>query len=344
LLFIVLITIALLLAFFPERHRAAASLTPTDPESLGLSGTLGQLGAINNVFGNQAAVEVAMRVSKSIYVRERVINDLKLTKRLGTNDRVWIHRWLQDKVGIRSLRGGIVQLEMKHRDGDLARDIVGEYAIATQDRLAEISRNQTAYKRGVLTKLVSEASVNLAQAQGAYDSFRLRTRYADPKSSMEAIGESIPQLEATIKGKEVQISSARQMYADGNIVIQQMNAELAALRAQLNAAKATNPLGDNSVGRVVAASSQLFKLERDLGIARALYDNYMRYLQGTAVENLTSTANMRILEPPFVDTERQYSYPAIAAAIALFLLWMAIEFYRLRPPVGDPLMTRAARG
>ena len=68
-----------------------------------------------------------------------------------------------------------------------------------------------------------------------------------------------------------------------------------------------------------------------------MYDGYLRYLQGTAVEDLTSTASIRVLEPAYVDTKRQIWSPALAAAIATFLLWMAIEFYRLRPPIGAQL-------
>jgi uncharacterized protein involved in exopolysaccharide biosynthesis len=335
-----IIAVLLAFTFFPERHRAATSLTPTDPESLGLSGTLGQLGAINNVFGNQAAVEVAMRVAKSVYVRETVINELNLEKRLAPKNRIEIHRWLQDKIDIRSLRGGIITIEMLDQDEGLARDIVGAYGRATQERLAQISRKQTAYKRDVLMKLVADASTRLAVAQSAYDQFRLRNRYADPRASMEAIGEQIPALEGAIKGKMVEIAAAQKMFTEDNVNIIQLRAQLSALQQQLSVAKATNPQREDSVGKLVTASSQLFKLERDLGIAKALYDSYMRYLQGTAVEDLTSTANVRVLEAPYVDTQRQLFLPALAGAIAVFLLWMAVEFYRLRPPVGDRLIVR----
>ena len=237
----------------------------------------------------------------------------------------------------RSLRGGIVLIDMESTDPELAKDIVGAFADATQNRLAEISRTQTAYKRKILEQLVNDASNQLSLAQSRYDSFRLRNRTPNPVASVEAVSQSIPQLEAAIKAKQVDLAAARQLYTDDNNTVRQLGAELAALQQQLAQVRATNPSADASVGRAVSASSQLFKLERDLGIARALYDSYLRYLQGTAVEDLTSTANIRILEPAFVDTERQVYWPAMALALALFLSWAAIEFYRLRPPPGSGL-------
>lgn len=334
-IFAVLIAIALFFTFFPERYRAAVTLTPTDPQSLGLSGTLGQLGAINNVFGNQAAVEIAIRVARSELARDYVIQKTHLAGRLKQNDRIRLHRWLEDRVTIRSLRGGIVLIEMDSRDPALARDIVSSFADATQQRLAEISRRQTAYKRDVLVRLVNEASEQLSLAQARYDSFRLRNSSPSPITAVEAVSVRIPQLEAAVKAKQVDLAAARQLYTDDNNVVRQLSAELTALQQQLAQVKATSSGDDSTVGRAVTSSSQLFRLERDLSIARALYDSYLRYLQGTAVEDLTSTANIRILEPPFVDTERQLFLPALAAAIAAFLLWAAIEFYRLRPPPGD---------
>ncbi|MEJ7925880.1 hypothetical protein WG908_03810 [Sphingobium sp. AN641] len=330
-----------LLSVFPERHRAAVTLTPTDPQSLGLSGTLGQLGAINNVFGNQAAVEIALRVGKSYYVRNIVIDRTKLDKRLG-KDRLALHRWLDRQVDIRSLRGGIILIEMQRRDGALARDIVAAYATAIQERLGQISRTQTAYKRGVLRQLVSEASGDLAQAQAAYDAFRLRNRNPSPLAEAAIVTDRIMNLESAIKAKQIALETARQLYTDDNVMITQIKAEIVAIRRQLEEVKGTQSAVEGTVGNAVAQSSQLFKLERELGIQRALYDSYLRFLEGTAVENLTSSANVRILEPPFVDSERQIWWPAAAVAIALAMLWAAIEFYRLRPPVGARVTPEAS--
>lgn len=333
LIFGVLIAVCVLLALFPQRYRAEVTLSPTDPNSLGLSGTLGQLGAINSVFGTQAAIEVALRVGNGIAVRDLVITRLGLEKRLAMS-RVQVHRWLESQVTVRSLRGGIIVIEMQARDPDLATDIVGAYTSATQERLAQISRQQTAYKRGILEQLARDTSDNLARAQAAYDAFRLTNRTPDPMTQVDLVTSRIAQLQGSIKAKQVAMNAALQIYTPTNPIIRQMTAEIDAMNVQLEQIKATNSQSDVTVGRAVSASSALFKLERELLIQRSLYDSYLKFLQGTSVEDLTSSANVRVLEPPTVDTDRQYWWPALGSAIAFALAWGAIEFYRLRPPVG----------
>lgn len=335
-----LAALLLLLSVFPQRYRAAVTLTPTDPASLGFNPSQLQLFAINSVFANHAAIEVALKVARSVQVRDSVIDRLKLMERLDEDNRVKLHRWLEDRVTILSLRGGIIQFETVLGDGELGRQIVGAYAAATQDRLARISRQQTEYKRNVLTQLVTEASDRLARARGAYDAFRLRTNAPLPQETVQATASRITSLQAAIKAKEIDLAAARQFATDENMRVRQLMSELGSLRQQLAQVQATSPMADNSVGRAVLSSAQSEKLLREMQIAQTLFDTYRRFLEGTSVEDLTSTANVRILEPPFVDTERQVRYSFLAAALAVLLLWGAIEFYRLRPPVGDRTIVR----
>lgn len=332
LIFALLIALCLVLALFPQRYLALSTLSPTDPASLGLSETLGKLGAANSVFGSQAAIEVSLRVGNSQDVRDIVINKLQLEKRLGKTP-LQLQRWLTRKVDVGSLRGGIIQIDMQHRDPALARDIVTAYAEAIQDRLGQISRSQTAYKRGILERLVRQASETLADAQTRYDAYRLAHQEAQPEVKAETVTQRIAALESAIRGKNVAVAIARRVYTSENLTMQQLVAEIAEMRRQLAEIRANNPTDDQSVGSVVASTNELYKLQRELTLQRSLYDSYLRFLQGTAVEDMASTANVRILEPPHIDAERQYWMPAMAMAVVLSLLWGATEFYRLRPPV-----------
>jgi hypothetical protein len=333
-IFGVLIAICAILTLFPQKYRAAVSLTPTDPSALGLSGTLGQLGALNNVFGSQSAVEVSLKVARSQYVRQIVEKRLDLPRRLGKSSR-GADRWLDGEMDIRALRGGIIQFEVKLEDPDFAKLLVGTYAEATREQLASVARNQTAYKRQILAELVEQASERLQRAQSAYDVFRLKTRYASPQQAILAAGDRIPELEGQIRSKQVELNAARAFGTDSNMIVRQLLAELDALKTQLAQVRSTSPNEDASVGRVVQASTEVDKLRRELEISQALYDNYKRFLQGTSVEDLTSTANVRVLEPAYVDTERQLNYIPLAIGTLLLMLAGVLEAFTYRPPAGE---------
>lgn len=320
------------LTLFPQQYRAALSLTPADPASLGLAATVSQLGALNSVFGNQSAVEVSLKLGTSPYVRNKVAERLKLEDKLGMT-RQQALRWLYREVDVRSMRGGIIQIETKLPDGELGKQIVGAYGDAIREQLAIIGRNQTQYKRDILVELVTKASDELQVAQSRYDSFRLQTRYSQPQAAISAIGERIPLLEQAIQSKQVELNAKRQFATDDNMIIREVLAEIASLQEQLREARSVSPTDQNSVGRVVRQSTEADRLRRDLDLAQSLYDNYKRYLQGTSVEDLTSTANMRILEPAFIDPARQYNWVFFGIGALFLLLGLAIEFYNLRPPV-----------
>ena len=328
----ILMVILAVLTYFPQQYRAATSLTPTEPSSLGLSGALGQLGAVNSVFGNQAAVEIALRIARSEYVRSAVSKQIGLQQRLHKSD-IETHRWLDRKMDVRSLKGGIIQIAIKERDPVLAAEIITAYSQAVRSELARIGRNQTAYKRKILLELVDSASRKLQAAQIAYDSFRLQTRYSSPQSALFSAGDRIPEMEAMIRAKKVQLAQMRQFATDDNMRIRQVVAEIEALQGQLEAARSLRPDEHSSVGQVVRQSTEVNRLRRDLDLAQLLYDNYKRYLQGTSVEDLTQEANVRVLEPAYVDTARQLNVLPLGLLIVLFIAGVAVEFYAMRPPV-----------
>jgi tyrosine-protein kinase Etk/Wzc len=337
LLVFVLVATCAILTLYPERYRAAVTMTPTDPANLGLSGALGQLGAINSVFGNQAAIEVALKVARGIDVRRIAAARSNLNQIKEFKNSIAMDRWLIRKVSIRSLRGGIIQMEIYDSDPEFAKRLVTAFSDATRDRLAEISRQQTAYKRNVLIKLVDESGANFAELQDKYDSFRLKTQNSEPTVGLSSATDRIESIRTTIKAKEVRLNAARAFATDDNIAVKQILVELQALKQQLAGALAQSPEISGSVGGIVQQSTKVRELERKLAIARRLYEGYTRFLEGTAVEDLTSTASVRILEPPFIDTARQINFIALAIGILILLIGLAIEFYQMRPPVGTSL-------
>lgn len=328
------------LAVVPRPYRAEMTITPADPPALSPVPMGGGFGALTNMLGNQAQVEVVMRIAQTPQVASEVSRKLDLPRRLGkTPDQVLV--WLSRKVVVRSLRGGMVLFETKLYDPDLARDIIAAWGDAVRARTAVIGRDQTAYKRTALLDLIRNSGDELTRAQGAYDNFRLQSRIASPQTAVGAAASRVPQLQSLLQAKDVEIMGARRFGTDQNMRVQQLMAERAAIEAQLAQARSITPDGTNSVGQTVRVSTEADRLKRELDLARTVYDNYLKYLQSATAEDIAAVSNARVLEPATVDPGRQYNILPILAGVLIAMLALALEFYRLRPPVGTLREERA---
>jgi capsule polysaccharide export protein KpsE/RkpR len=329
----VLVLLCVLFTLFPEPERAVVTLAPTDPGALGLGDTLGQLGAGSSVFGAQAAIDLTVKVGRSVLVRQTISKRLNLEQRLD-RDNLHVMRWLDNKVKMRALRGGIIQIELYNMDGPFARSVVDAYATAIRERLGVIAREQTAYKRRILEQTLAAAKERMDRAEQANDAFRRNSQYGDPQGAVEQVAGRVPSLEQEILAKQRQLATYRQFASDANPQVRTVIAEIAALQTQLAEAKVPGQ-GRGTLGEVITQSNQAQRVRRELNFSRDLYYNYRRFYQGTVVENLTSNANMRILEPPYLDPARQFNLIPLCLGVLILVLGLTIEFYRVRPPIGD---------
>ncbi|MBM6575414.1 hypothetical protein KCP91_03460 [Microvirga sp. SRT01] len=136
-LFGVALAICAMLAFYPERHRAAVTLLVADPADRPARSFPDTR--------DRPVVQAVLRIARSIEVRQRVLRRLRLITRLDLADELTAQRWLDDHVVTRTMRGGIVQIEAALGDAAFARQIVAAYQVATQKRLGEIAAGQPSF-------------------------------------------------------------------------------------------------------------------------------------------------------------------------------------------------------
>ena len=131
--FAVLAGVLTLLTFYPERYRATMLLAPPD---LGVQmGAIGQLGGLNGLIGTQYQPERLLAVARSPQVALAVARELKLPATRATlRDIAW-------QTNVRTLRGGIVEVEAIDADPAQALLLADKLGTAARARLIALAAN-----------------------------------------------------------------------------------------------------------------------------------------------------------------------------------------------------------
>jgi len=137
-----------------------------------------------------------------------------------------------------------------------------------------------------------------------------------------------------ILAKQRQLDAFKSFATDDSAKIRSVLAEIASLRAQLAEAQSQRQQ-QGSLGQVITKTNRADRIRKEFNFAYDLYYSDKRFYEGMIVTDMTANANMRILEPAFLDPARQFNIIPLELAVMLELVGLAVEFYRLHPPVGD---------
>lgn len=335
--FAVLIAVAGILALFPQRYEANVKLAPQETSTAGLSAILSQLGGnYAALLGNHQPVEIDLTIGRSFEVQSTVARRAGLVK--PGADRATVAKAVRDvdrQVIVRALRGNIIEIVTSSGDPGAALNLAAVYAKTMQDRLAELSRTQTTYKRGVLNQRMREASDRLARAEAAISRFRAQYQVIAPDEQLGAAVAQLSALRSQYQATQIELAKARRTNTEQSFPVRSLRTALAAIQAQIadaeRQARSNNGL---TASGIAPRAIQFEQLTRELRFAQALYDSYTRYLEGAAIENLTADFNMQIVEPPFLEPDRQLNMLPLALLAIIALIAVASEFYMFRPPPG----------
>jgi uncharacterized protein involved in exopolysaccharide biosynthesis len=340
-IFGVLIVVAALLALFPTRYVANVKMAPQDTNTAGLNSILSQLGGnYSALLGNHQPVEIDLSIGRSFDVQSDVARTLGLVDGPGQASLDRAVRKLNENVDVRALRAGIIEIEVDGHDEDRTLRTAQVYSRAIQNRLAQLSRDQTAFKRTILNDRMKEAGERLSRAENAVNTFRQQNRIIQPEAQLSDAVATLSALRAQYQSIQVELAKAQRFYAEGSYQVQSIRTALAALQRQITAAedRTQSPNGLTALG-IAPRAVEFDRLNRELTFARSLYESYTRYLEGAAIEDLTANFNMQIIEPPFMEPGRHFNAIPFTILIVLVLLATASEFYWFRPPSGARLQS-----
>ena len=337
--------VAVLLCLFPRPHVARVKILP--------QGSNAGAGALISAFGgggvqNFAAVLGAQKtnyliIGRSHDVQQDVVERLDLVDVWNSADQAAAERKLSKKVDIQLLTGGVLEVTARDTDPAFAQRLVEGFTEAIKARLAGLGLEQVRTKREIVTARLSEATTALETAERDLNAFRIENNLPAPEAELGAAVSTRLTLDAQIRGKEVEIETARQFQTDSSLRVRTLTSELAALRRQrAEADQATD--GENALA-LSSRTAEYVRLYREQQFAETIVLVYRRFFEEVSVEALSAATNVQIIERPHVDPDRQFNLSGIALLLLVLLSAAFTEIYapltgltrrRRKPGVRDP--------
>jgi len=342
-LYVVVALVAVLLCLFPRPHLARVKLLPQGSNS-GAGALISALGG--GGVQNFAAVLGAQKtnylvIGRSHDVQQDVVERLDLVDVWNSADQAAAERKLGKKVDVQLLTGGVLEVTARDTDPAFAQRLVEGFSEAIRTRLAGLGQEQVRTKRAIVTARLSEANTALEAAERDLNAFRIQNNLPSPEAELGAAVSTRLTLDAQIRGKEVEIETARRFQTDNSIRVRTLMSELAALRRQrAEADQASN--GENALA-LSSQTAEYVRLYREQKFAETIMLVYRRFFEEVSVEALSAETTVQVIERPHIDPDRQFNLSGIALLLLVLLAAAFTEIYapmtglaRRRPEPQDP--------
>ena len=319
--------VAVLLCLFPRPHLARVKLLPQGSSS-GAGALISALGG--GGVQNFAAVLGAQKtnylvIGRSHDVQQEVVQRLNLVDLWNSPDQAAAERKLGKKVDIELLTGGVLEVTARDTDPAFAQRLVEGFSEAIKTRLAGLGQEQVRTKRAIVTARLAEANTALETAERDLNAFRIQNNLPSPEAELGAAVNTRLTLDAQIRGKEVEIETARRFQTDNSIRVRTLVSELAALRRQrAEADQASN--GENALA-LSSQTAEYVRLYREQKFAETIMLVYRRFFEEVSVEALSAETTVQVIERPHIDPDRQFNLSGIALLLLVLLGAAFTEIY-----------------
>lgn len=319
--------VAVLLCLFPRPHLARVKLLPQGSSS-GAGALISALGG--GGVQNFAAVLGAQKtnylvIGRSHDVQKDVVERLDLVDLWNSADQSAAERKLGKKVDIELLTGGVLEVTARDTDPAFAQRLVEGFSEAIKTRLAGLGQEQVRTKRAIVSARLTEANTALETAERDLNAFRIQNNLPSPEAELGAAVNTRLTLDAQIRGKEVEIETARQFQTDNSMRVRTLVSELAALRRQrAEADQASN--GESAVA-LSSQTAEYVRLYREQQFAETIMLVYRRFFEEVSVEALSAETTVQVIERPHIDPNRQFNLSGIALLLLVLLAAAFTEIY-----------------
>jgi len=324
-----------ILSVWPRQYLAMAQLVPNNSGG-GLASLLGAssggagAGLLTSLLGGEGpTIEIDLADARTQTVAADVAAQLRREGVLKTDDMVKASAALRHKAEVEAIRGNVLQISVKDRRPAYAKAVVEAYVTVLRQHLSDFSLRQATQKRAVGESRLAQASLDLTRTEAALDRFREENKLAAPEIQLGPAIALVTALQANLQAEQTSLQSQLQFATEDNIQVQAARTRIAALKTQIAQAqaKAQGSGAGPSLGGMTPELSEYENLYMDAKLAEAEYQIYRQYLETIAVQELSATINMDVIEPPYISTDRLLNIMPLGTFVLVLLLFGVSEFY-----------------
>lgn len=280
-----------LASLIPKWYTARTVMLPPQQQASSASAAMAQLGALAGLAGSlgniKSPADQYVALMQSATVRDHIVERFKLMEVYEADFRVDARRTLEKNVRISAgKKDGLLTVEVDDRDPQRAADMANAYVESLRDVTTRLAVSEAQQRRVFFEEQMKTARERLTAAQVALESVGLGQGVlkAEPRSAAEGYA----RLRAEATAAEVRLQSMRRMLADNAPDVQQQQAVLAALRAQLNRAEASDE------GR---SGSEYISKYRNFKYEEALFDIFAKQYELARVDESREGALIQVVDP-----------------------------------------------
>lgn len=176
---------------------------------------------------------------------------------------------------------GLITIEVTDADAALATRVANSYVTQMQQMLSSIAVTESQQRYKFLEVQVTKAREDLRQVEAQFERAQLATGFVVPDAMAEmGVRESV-QLRGAISAKEIELQAIASALTPNNPHYKKLNAELSALKGQLQSVEQGRGVDVDIDGRMASPALPLY---RDMKVRQGVLEQLIRQLEATKLE------------------------------------------------------------
>jgi len=283
-------------------------------------------------------------------IRSRTLADMIITK--FDLQKVYRKKTLADtedelgrKSNISSGADSIITVEVDDKDPTRAAAIANAYIDGLSGLTVEFLNRGAGRRRVFMQEQLDKARKQLADAEADLKSTQEKTGLIVLNDQARAIIENVAKLRAQIAATEVKLQSLRSFATPQNPDVIRLQAELVAMRGQLQSMEQSGPTGEGNVlvptGKVPSIGLQYADKLRNVKYSEALFELIAKQYELALLDESSTVSTIQVLDrasTPEKKSKPKRSLIVFLSTISALFVGLALAFGKehLDQVAGDP--------